>query len=335
MSLKLKKSDLYRFYNEDCIEGCRKHISSNSIDLIITDPPYGISGDKMHQHYNRKEDFVINGYVEIPKAEYPEFSRRWIKEAERILKPGGSIYIVSGYTNLADILNALKETRLKEKNHIIWKYNFGVYTKTKYISSHYHILFYVKPGKKHYFNTTSRYGLLEKSDKDRSLNYKDREDVWIINREYKPGKIKNKNELPRDLLIKIMQYSAREGDIICDLFLGSFSTARVAIGLNMRVIGFEISKEAFEYQMEGIRKLRPGYLLPSLKKPVNNDIIKNQGKRWTIEEKQNLLKRYKKLISRNISRKDAVTQLQSEFGRGYFSIIKVINTIDNERLNSQ
>lgn len=43
------------FYNEDCIEGCKAHISDNSVDLIITDPPYGIEGHTLHKHYNRKE----------------------------------------------------------------------------------------------------------------------------------------------------------------------------------------------------------------------------------------------------------------------------------------
>ena len=150
------------FYNEDCIEGCKKHIDDNSVDLIITDPPYGINGDQLHKHYNRKEEYVIDGYVEIPLEDYQEFSKNWIIQAERILKPGGSLYIVSGYTNLFHILQALRETKLIELNHIIWKYNFGVYTKKKFVSSHYHILYYVKLGKPHTFNTYIRYGAREK-----------------------------------------------------------------------------------------------------------------------------------------------------------------------------
>ncbi len=114
--------------------------------MIITDPPYGIDGDKLHKHYNRNEDNVLDGYVEIPEKEYSQFTDKWIEQAERVLKPGGSIYIVSGYTDLRHILNSLATTNLNEINHIIWKYNFGVYTSKKYISSHYHILYYVKPG---------------------------------------------------------------------------------------------------------------------------------------------------------------------------------------------
>ena len=41
----------YNFYNEDCITGAPKYIDDNSVDLIITDPPYGIKGDKLDKHY--------------------------------------------------------------------------------------------------------------------------------------------------------------------------------------------------------------------------------------------------------------------------------------------
>ncbi|MDD1673818.1 MAG: site-specific DNA-methyltransferase, partial [Methanomicrobiales archaeon] len=140
-------------YNEDCIRGARRYIPSNSVDLIVTDPPYGIEGDRLHRHYNRRERFVARGYVEIPWEEYGEFSKRWIKQAERVLRPGGSIYILSGYTNLYHILAALRSSHLKEVNHLIWRYSFGVFTRKKFVSSHYHILFYEKRGGNRTFHT--------------------------------------------------------------------------------------------------------------------------------------------------------------------------------------
>ena len=248
-----------RFYNEDCIAGARKHLPDGSVDLIISDPPYGIAGDTLHKHYNRNEKFVLDGYTEVPAEAYPEFSVQWIQQAERVLKPGGSMYIVSGYTNLIHILNALQQTSLVEVNHLIWKYNFGVYTKTKYISSHYHILFYRKPGAKHTFNTFARFAADEKTANGGSANYQDREDVWLINREYKPGKIKNKNELPTALLRKLILYSSNEGDLVCDFFLGSFSTAKVALALNRNATGFETNQTAFTHQskiMQGLATIQ-------------------------------------------------------------------------------
>jgi len=316
------------FYNLDCIEGCKKYISDNSVDLIITDPPYGINGDKLHKHYNRDEGFVLDGYIEIPQNEYSQFSIEWIKESERILKPGGSIYIVSGYSNLIDILTALKKTKLKEINHIIWKYNFGVYTKNKFISSHYHILYYVKPGKKYTFNTFIRFNQDERNNNNGSLNYSDREDVWVINREYKPGKVKNKNELPKELLIKMIQYSSNENDLICDLFLGSFSTAKVAIGLNRNVVGFEKSKIAYDYQISQMKNIKRGYLINEIKTPKKSALI-NQGKNWSDEDLNLLKKRYYELSLNEKTKKNIIETLMKEFGRGRFSILNKVGNFED------
>ena len=258
------------FYNEDCIKGAKKHLKDNSIDLIICDPPFGIDGNKLDRHYNRDESNVLEGYVEVSENEYPDFSMKWIAEAERVLRPGGSIYIVSGYSNLRHILNGLAITNLKEINHIIWKYNFGVYTLKKYVSSHYHILYYTKKGGNITFNKNAFFADYEKTTNGRSLNYLDREDVWIINREYKPGQIKNKNELPKLLLIKMILYSSNIGDLVCDFFLGGFSTAKVAIGLGRNACGFEINKNAFDYQNGEIGKIKPGELLLQMRQVPEN-----------------------------------------------------------------
>jgi site-specific DNA-methyltransferase (adenine-specific) len=312
------------YYNGDCIEGCRDYVSDGSIDIIITDPPYGIAGDELHQHYNRNEAFVVDGYVEVPAEEYEEFSQGWIKEAARILRPNGSIYIVSGYTNLIHILNALKSTDLQEVNHIIWKYNFGVHTRRKYVSSHYHILYYEKPGPgKRTFFFNSRYGQSEKAENGGSLNYQDREDVWIINREYKPGQKKNKNELPSKLLKKMIQYSSNEGDLVCDLFMGGFSTARVAIGLNRRFVGFELSQAIYNEKVEEMRSVKAGDLLGTLREPQKDGLFA-QGKPWTEEEVASVLARYDGLRSTKKSKAACVQIMTEEFGRGRFSIEKVL-----------
>lgn len=318
------------FYNADCIEGARLHLADASVDLIITDPPYGIGGDTLHKHYNRNEKLVLDGYIEVPPGEYPEFSRNWIREAERVLKPGGALYVVSGYTNLVHILNALASTSLIEVNHIIWKYNFGVYTKKKYISSHYHILYYVKPGKTPTFNTFCRYADAEKNgDANGSLNYSDREDVWVINREYKPGKVKNKNELPTQLLAKIIQYSSNEGDMVCDFFLGSFSTAKVAIGLNRRACGFEKSAIAYDHQIREMSRIKPGILLETLRTPPENTYFK-RGKPLLETEKTEIIQKYIALKANGLPKKTIMERLGRELGRGPWSLARIIARAETE-----
>ncbi len=316
------------FYHGDCISGAACYIPDGSVDLIITDPPYGINGDTLHKHYNRDEKFVVDGYVEIPREEYGEFSVQWIREAERVLKPGGSIYIISGYTNLYHILDALRMTTLAEVNHIIWKYSFGVFTRRKFVSSHYHILLYEKPGGKRTFNLESRYGLGEKHGDGRSLNNTDREDVWQINREYKPGRVKNKNELPPELLKKMIQYSSNEGDLVCDFFLGGFSTARVAIGLNRRATGFECSKAMFDTRIRDMGVIEPGSLLPTVREP-SIQTRKNQRKAWTDADIRYLTREFRKRRARGETKKVIVAALGDALGRGRWAIEKALKKTAN------
>jgi len=317
----------YDLYLSDCIKGAREYVANNSVDLIITDPPYGIDADKFHRHYHRHEDKIINGYVEVPREKYASFSRKWISEAERVLKPGGSLYIVSGYSNLADILNALQMTNLEEKNHIIWKYNFGVHTQKKYISSHYHILYYTKVGGKITFNTYARFGPNEKNLNNGSMNYRDREDVWQINREYKSGEIRNKNEIPTELIIKIMQYSSNEGDLVADFFLGGFNTAKVSVGLKRNIIGFELNKESYNHYIKEMALLEPGFLLPKLRRG-NNNVPVNQRKRWSESERKELKKRFVTIYNKIKHKRETIRRLEKEFGRGYFSILNQLEQMN-------
>jgi site-specific DNA-methyltransferase (adenine-specific) len=159
------------------------------------------------------------------------------------------------------------------------------------------------------------------------MNYRDREDVWHINREYKPGEIRNKNELPTELLIKIMQYSSNEGDLVVDFFLGGFNTAKVAIGLNRKIIGFEINKESYKHHIKEIALLKPGYLLPKLRRG-NGEGPVNQGKRWSVKEQMNLKNRFQVIYKKTKLKRETIRILEKEFGRGYFSILNQIEQMN-------
>ena len=232
----------YQVYNQSCIEGMREHVADGSIDLIFTDPPYGIKGDELDVHYNRDESQVVPGYVDVPLTEYAKFSLDWIRECERVLRPGGSMYIVSGYTNLHHILNALHATGLEEINHIIAKYSFGVSTKNKFVSSHYHVLFWQKPDRgrqKRTFNSNYKYT-------DQKDSYHDRLSVQDMPRDYKPGQIKNKNQLSEDFIEKFVMYSSNRGDTVLDCFGGGMTTGRTALRWGRKFVGFELNKNAYD-----------------------------------------------------------------------------------------
>ena len=249
----MKKLEFNEIYNMDCIEGMRS-MDNNTIDLVITDPPFAIEFKAKRTNYNRTQSRVLEGYNEIPKEEYYDFTLNWMAEVYRILKESGSMYVFSGWNNLKDILNTISELNFVTVNHIIWKYQFGVVTKKRFVTSHYHCLYVCKNDKKKKFFPYARYEKNARSNEGGSLHYKDKEDVWVIKREYWNGDQKTPTKLPAEIIKKILMYSSEENDIVLDPFLGSGQVAVVSKMLNRKYIGFEIVKEYYEFAKERLDK---------------------------------------------------------------------------------
>jgi site-specific DNA-methyltransferase (adenine-specific) len=209
-------------------------VPSGSVDLIITDPPFAIDFTAQKGNYNRSGDRVLEGYREIPRDEYLTFSLAWLREASRVLKENGSMYVFSGWNQLKDILIALDECGFTTINHLIWKYQFGVYTKKKFVTSHYHVLFVVKNPKSYTFHKQDHYP----------------EDVLVINREYWKGRQKTPTKLPGELVEKLVRYSSNEGDLVLDPFLGSGAVAVAVQRLGRHYLGFEIVEEYIRFAKE-------------------------------------------------------------------------------------
>ena len=223
----------------NCIE-LMSDMPQECVDLVITDPPFAIDFKATPQNYNRKGDRVIEGYNEIASSDYPAFTLGWLSAASRVLKETGSMYIFSGWNHLKDLLIAIDECDLTMVNHIIWKYQFGVVTKRKYVTSHYHCLFVCKNDKKRRFYPYCRFGQDAKTENGGSAHYRDKEDVWEIKREYWKGAEKTPTKLPSELVEKIIDYSSKPGDIVFDPFLGSGQVAVVSKMKHRKYIGFEI-----------------------------------------------------------------------------------------------
>lgn len=224
------KFELNQIYLGDALN-LIKEVPNSSIDLVIADPPFAINFKGKRSNYHRKKERVLEGYNEIPKEKYLDFSREWISETFRVLKDSGSAYIFSGWNNLKDILIAIDDAGFKTLNHLIWKYQFGVFTKKKFVTSHYHILLVVKNLKRYKFNKITYYP----------------EDVLIINRDYWTGKIKTENKLPLELVKTLILYSSDEKDIVLDPFMGSGTTAVACKLTNRYFLGFEIVPEYVEF----------------------------------------------------------------------------------------
>jgi site-specific DNA-methyltransferase (adenine-specific) len=224
-----------RVYHGDALE-LMPRIPACSIDLIVTDPPFAIDFRAQRLNYNRTGGNVLEGYAEISPDDYENFTCRWLKEAYRVLSGSGSIYVFSGWNRLKDVLCGLDSAGFHTINHIIWKYQFGVFTRKKFVTSHYHLLFAVKNPGNYTFNKVEHYP----------------EDVWVVNREYWKGKKKTPTKLPGELVKKILSYSSNPGDIVLDPFLGSGTVAVVSKEMERHFLGFELVEDYHRFASERI-----------------------------------------------------------------------------------
>ncbi|HMA04379.1 MAG TPA: site-specific DNA-methyltransferase [Methanomicrobiales archaeon] len=222
-----------RIYPGDARELLPK-VPDCSVDLVVTDPPFAIDFRPQRNNYHRTGSRVMEGYREIAAEDYLAFTLEWMGQAFRLLRPLGSLYVFSGWNRLRDVLQALDETGFTTVNHLIWKYQFGVFTRKKFVTSHYHILFAAKDPKNYFFSKAEHYP----------------EDVWVINREYWTGKRKTPTKLPLALVKKILSFSSRGGDLVLDPFLGSGTVAAAAKGMGRHYLGFEIVREYLDLARE-------------------------------------------------------------------------------------
>ena len=231
-----------------------KDIPDNKIDLVITDPPFAINFKSKKANYNRNASRVLSGYNEIESKNYYNFTYNWMSQINRILKKSGSMYVFSGWNNLKDILTALDENGFITINHIIWKYQFGVVTSKKFVTSHYHCLYVCKNNNERKFFPYSRFDKNAKTTDGKSLHYSDKEDVWNIKREYWTGDEKTPTKLPAEIIKKILEYSSEEKDVVFDPFLGSGQVAVVSKMLKRKYLGFEIVKEYYNFAKKRLEK---------------------------------------------------------------------------------
>lgn len=192
-------------------------------DLIFADPPFGIDFRANLQTYHRTPDAL--SYVEVPREEYPSFVLDLLRWSYENLKEDGSMWLLSGWNNLRHVLDAVDEAGFHVINHCIWKYQFGVFTKRRFTTSHYHLLLLVKDEDDYVFNKPEHYA----------------EDVWEIKRPYRFGVETAGNELPDELVKRCIYTSSNEGDLVVDPVLGSGTTMKVCLDMRRRCVGIEVN----------------------------------------------------------------------------------------------
>lgn len=217
--------------NNDCLLSM-KNIPNNSIDLIVTDPPYRCcSGGKPQKEKGApsgilsKNDGKIFKYNDI----LPEI---WIPQAYRVLKPNSQCYIMVNTLNLENYLRICRECGFKLHSVLVWQKNNM--TPSRWYMKNCEFTLFLRKGKAKVINNIG-------SPMVHKFN----------------NIIGNKSH-PTEKPIKLMQYyienSSNTGDIVLDMFMGTGSTGVACIQSNRKFIGIEIDEEYYKIAKQRILK---------------------------------------------------------------------------------
>ncbi len=241
--------DSHKLYNDDCFDVMSK-FDENSIDCIITDPPYFLSNDGITCKSGKMVS-VNKGTWDVRKGfdEIYSFNLNWIEESYRILKPGGTLWVSGTYHNIytiGSIVDSIDDFRIL--NNITWvKTAPPPNLSCRFFTHSTETLLWIRKGKKtkHYFN----YDLMKEINQGKQMK-----DVWVIGRPKKAEKDlgKHPTQKPEELIERIILSSTEKNDIVLDMFNGSGTTGVVAVRNNRRYIGIELDKEFYEISRKRI-----------------------------------------------------------------------------------
>lgn len=215
--------ELNRIYNEDCLEGM-KRIPDNTVDLVVTDPPYCIGTTSNGQKGSFSDNNLIRPFFDA-----------YFRELKRVCKEKSELYINTDWRTYP-FLYPIMQKYFNIKNLIVWDYEW-IKAGSHYRFSHEFIVYAIQGDVKRKFSASER-------------------DVWRI----RPINFTSKEKLhnaqkPLELVKKMIMNSSKESDIILDTFMGSGTTAVVCIESKRNYIGFEIDENYFKIALQRIENL--------------------------------------------------------------------------------
>lgn len=229
-----------------------KRIPDNSIDCIITDPPYMISqkGKSIGRKSLNSKSWKRNMDIKLDfgewdnfdsEEEFFRFTENWFKECSRVLKEKGWIYIFFDKQKIGYFdLTLSKKYGIKGRTIFAWLKSNPVpsFRKVNWLSAS-EFIWVGSKGECKLKNF-----LMQKE----MFNY------MITPNKSSYGETSHPTEKPLLLLEKLIKVNTNEGDIVLDPFLGSGTTAIACINLNRKFIGIEKNEGYFNMAKERIRK---------------------------------------------------------------------------------
>ena len=220
-----------------------KKLPSNSIDLVVTSPPYNLknsTGNGMKDGRGGKwaNAALIDGYDTyddcLPNDEYAKWQHEVLMELVRIIKDDGAIF----YNHKWRVQGGLIQDRrdivydVPLRQIIVWKRKGGINFNAGYFLPTYEVIYLIAKKDFKLMPHCNRYG-----------------DVWDIMQEQRND---HPAPFPVELIDRII--SSTSAKVILDPFMGSGTTAVVAAGLGRDFIGIEKSPKYCEAALERLEK---------------------------------------------------------------------------------
>ena len=275
--------EIGKIHQGDCLELMRQ-IEAGTIDLVFADPPFNI-GYEYDEYHDRQDD-----------EEYIAWSRQWMDEVHRVLKPGGTFWLAIGDEYAAELkVDAEHKIGFTTRSWVVWYYTFGVNCTQKFSRSHVHLFHFVKDENNFTFNAEDPQVRVPSA---RALVYADKranpagrlpDDTWVLRPQDLPegfqptddtwyyarvaGTFKERQgfhgcQMPEQLLGRIIRVSSNPGDVVLDPFAGSGTTLAVAKKLGRQWIGCELSEEYVRAATERLEAIQEGDALDGPADPI-------------------------------------------------------------------
>ncbi|BDH64568.1 DNA-methyltransferase [Enterococcus faecalis] len=245
------KDELITLYHGNSLEVLKK-FEENSVDVVITDPPFFLSNGGVSCKNGRMVSVDKGEWDKLDSMTIEEFYTEILVQLKRILKFDGSIWIFGTMHNVYVLGYLMNKLEFKIMNNITWqKTNPAPNLGCRMFTHSTETILWAKQNKKskHIFN----YHLMKKINGNKQMK-----DVWttttIKKSEKKYGN--HPTQKPIDIIERMILASTNEDSIILDPFIGSGTTLLAAKMLNRKSIGIDVEKEYINLANKRIKGLK-------------------------------------------------------------------------------
>ncbi len=224
----------------DCIAAMRA-MPAASVDLVFADPPYNLQlGGDLNRPDGSMVDAVTDDWDRFDSfAAYDRFTRDWLTEAKRVLKPDGALWVIGSYHNIYRVGAILQDLGYWVLNDIIWRKSNPMpnFRGTRFTNAH-ETLLWCSQGEK------AKYHFNYRAMKTLNDELQMRSD-WVLpicagGERLKEGGTKvHPTQKPEALLYRVLLATTEKGDVVLDPFFGTGTTGAVAKRLGRQWIGCE------------------------------------------------------------------------------------------------